>query len=103
VVRAADPITDILARDWASVGGWALFLGLVILIVTGAFREWWVPGARSRRTEEALKHSLELNRDQSGQIDKLITANEITKHFFEETTPHRRPPSTADDGGGDPA
>lgn len=89
VTQAVDPLTAVLTRDWAAVGGWSLFLGLCMLVVIGSFREWWVPGARYRRLEltaEKLGVANDLLTVQNGQ---LITANEITKHFFEETVPKR--------------
>lgn len=84
-----DPLTDLLQRDWVQVGGWSLFLGLCILIVLGSFREWWVPGRRHRRLEAAAEKTSETLEATVKQNGQLITANEITKHFFEETTPKR--------------
>jgi hypothetical protein len=84
-----DLITAVLARDWAAVGGWSLFIGLCLFIVIGAFREWWVPGARYRRLEVSAEKMQDANTDLTTQNGQLITANEITKHFFEETTPKR--------------
>lgn len=89
-----DPLTAILTRDWAAVGGWSLFIGLCLLIVLGAFREGWVPGARYRRLEASAKLLAEANVELTKQNGQLITANEITKHFFEETTPKRGEVST---------
>lgn len=100
----ADPITAILTRDWAAVGGWSLFIGLAILIVTGAFREWWVPGARYKRSEEALVKSNDTLQITVGLLEKQTVANEITKHFFEETSPRRGDASRiSPETGGDPA
>lgn len=103
-----DPITAFLTRDWASLGGWSLFIGLAMLIVVGAFREWWVPGPRYRRQEDALTKSLDLNKTQTDQITDLIEANEISKHFFENVPVRlaRRTRKSTDhtgaDAGGDP-
>jgi uncharacterized membrane protein len=88
-VTAPDPLTALFTRDWAAVGGWSLFIGLALFIVIGAFREAWVPGARFRRLEEAATKSAETLSKAMEQNGQLITANEITKHFFEETTPKR--------------
>lgn len=85
-----DPITAILTRDWAAVGGWSLFLGLALFIVIGAFREWWVPGGRYRRLEDAATKQSDTLSTTAQALDKQVTANEIVKHFFEETTPKRR-------------
>lgn len=85
-----DPITAILTRDWAALGGWSLFLGLALLIVVGAFREWWVPGGRYKRLESSSQAQSELLSTTVGLLEKQTTANEITKHFFEETTPKRK-------------
>lgn len=94
VTEASDPFTAILTRDWAGVGGWSLFIGLCLVIVMGSFREAWVPGARYRRLEEAAKKVTEANEALMTQNGQLITANEITKHFFEETVPKRGEPKT---------
>lgn len=85
-----DPITAIISRDWVNVGGWSLFLGLCLLIVIGAFREWWVPGGRYRRLEDAATKQSDTLATTASALDKQVTANEIVKHFFEETTPKRR-------------
>lgn len=84
-----DPITGFLTHDWASVGGWSLFVALAILIVIGAFRETWIPGRRYRRLEKAAERISDANDELTKQNGQLITANEITKHFFEETVPKR--------------
>lgn len=89
VEAAADPITALLTRDWAAAGGWSLFFSLCLLIVVGAFREWWVPGARHRRLEVAAEKASDAIDRLTTQNGQLITANEITKHFFEETVPKR--------------
>lgn len=89
-MNAADPITAFITKDWAALGGWSLFFGLCLLIVVGAFREIWVPGARYRRLEAAAEKISEANDELRKQNGQLITANEITKHFFEETAPKRR-------------
>jgi hypothetical protein len=89
LLAAEDPITDLLQRDWAALGGWSLFIGLCLLIVIGSFREWWVPGGRYRRTEQAAIRYAEANAALTTQNGQLITSNEITKHFFEETVPKR--------------
>lgn len=87
---STDPITAFLARDWAAFGGWSLFLSLCLLIVVGAFREWWVPGGRYRRLEDAAAKQSDTLATTAQALDKQVTANEIVKHFFEETTPKRR-------------
>jgi hypothetical protein len=84
-----DPITALLARDWAALGGWSLLIGTWVTIVMGAFREWWVPGARYRRLEESSIKMTDANTELRKQNGQLITANEITRHFFEETVPKR--------------
>ena len=84
-----DPITALLTRDWASVGGWALFIGLALLIVIGSFSEKWVPGKRYRRLEDSATKAADSLAEAMKQNGQLITSNEITKHFFEETTPKR--------------
>lgn len=94
VIDAPDPITALITRDYAAIGGWSLFIGLCLAIVVGSFREMWVPGARYRRLEavnQVLSAANEMLTTQNGQ---LITTNEIVKHFFEETVPKRGAPKT---------
>lgn len=86
----ADPITAFLTRDWAALGGWSLFIMLGMYIIVGSIREWWVPGARYRRLEEAsVKQSDTLSSTVSA-LEKQVQSNDIVRHFFEETTPRRR-------------
>lgn len=87
--ETVDPITALITRDWAAFGGWSLFIGLCLVIVIGAFREWWVPGARYTRLEAASILMSQANDELRKQNGQLITGNEITKHFFEETVPKR--------------
>jgi len=89
-----DPITAFLTRDWAALGGWSLLFGTWIFIIVGAFRETWVPGARYRRLEESSIKMTDANTELRQQNSQLITANEITRHFFEETVPKRGEPKT---------
>lgn len=80
------------SANWAQIGGWSLFIGLCLLIVVGAFREWWVPGPRHRRVESA---AAEQSKTLSTTVDLLkeqTQANEITKYFFETTVPKRGEP-----------
>lgn len=86
----SDPITALLARDWAEVGGWSIAIALGVYFVVGSFREWWVPGGRYRRLEEAAKLQSETLSVTVQALEKQVTANEISKHFFEETTPRRK-------------
>lgn len=90
VATESDPITAIMTRDWAALGGWSLFIGLSLLIVVGSFREWWVPGGRHRRLEDSATKQSETLATTAAALEKQVTANEIVKHFFEETTPQRR-------------
>lgn len=92
VADGPDPITAFLTRDWAALGGWSLFVLLGMYIILGSIREWWVPGARYRRLEESSIKMTDANTDLRRQNGQLITANEITKHFFEETVPKRGEP-----------
>lgn len=88
-MNESDLLSWFFTTSWADLGGWGLFLGLVVFIVFGAFREWWVPGPRHHRTEALLQKSVETIQSLTAQNGQLITGNEITKHFFEETTPKR--------------
>jgi hypothetical protein len=49
-----------------------------------------VPGGRYRRLEDAATKQSETLATTAAALDKQVTANEIVKHFFEETTPKRR-------------
>lgn len=88
------PLPSFFGMDWDRIGGWSLFIGLCLFIVIGAFREWWVPGGRFRRLEDAASAQSEILKTTVAALDKQVTANEITKHFFEETTPKRREQET---------
>ena len=87
--EGADPISAFLTRDWAALGGWGLLTTTWVTILMGALREWWVPGARYRRLEESSIKMTDANTELRKQNGQLITGNEITKHFFEETVPKR--------------
>lgn len=89
-----DPITAILTRDWVNVGAWSLLIATWISILLGALREWWVPGPRHRRLEEASIKMADANAALTEQNGQLITANQITEHFFKETIPKRGEPKT---------
>lgn len=95
--NSPDLFESIVGRDWNALGGWGLFLSLVLFIVIGAFREWWVPGPRYRRQEDILSKTVDVLSSTTSQNEKLIQANEITKHFFEEVTPRRMPRRDAGD------
>ena len=89
ITSGGDPITAFLERDWAALGGWGLLILTWITILMGALREWWIPGARYRRLEESSIKMTDANTELRKQNGQLITGNEITKHFFEETVPKR--------------
>lgn len=84
ILASADPITALLTRDWAALGGWSLFFGFCIFAVLGAVREWWVPGARHQRLENSVESMREANNELRKQNSVLIEGNLIAKHFFEE-------------------
>lgn len=86
----SDPFTAFFEHDWAGLGGWSLFVSLCLLIVVGAFLEWWVPGPRYKRLEEAAKRQSETLAVTAQTLEKQVTANEITTHFFKETSPKRK-------------
>lgn len=90
VLAQSDPITAIFQRDWAALGGWSLFVSLALYNVVGFFREWIVPGARAKRHEETILSQTSTIATLSSALEKQVTANEIVKHFFEETTPKRK-------------
>lgn len=94
VAEGGDPISAILSRDWASVTGWGLFFMLAMFITLGNFREWWVPGPRYRRLEDSATRQSETLAVTAKALEEQVKANEITKHFFEETAPRRRDAET---------
>ncbi len=85
----ADPFSAIIARDWAAVGGWSLFVMLCMIIVTSFIRGWIVPGSMYRSLEAASKLQAETLSTLSGTLDKQVQANEISSYFFKETAPKR--------------
>lgn len=89
VAATSDPITAFLTKDWASLGGWSLFILLCMTIVIGAFREWWVPGPRHRRVETAAAEQSKTLAVTAEALKEQTQANEIVKHFFEKTIPTR--------------
>lgn len=93
LAEASDPVTAFVDHDWAALGGWSLFIGLVLTLIIAFFREGIVPGKRVARLEANVKELLDANGKLTTQNGQLITANEITKHFFEETVPKRGEPA----------
>lgn len=91
VSQEAEPdlISAIFARDWASVGGWSLFIMLGLFLIFSVVSERLVPGRAHRRQIEANEKLLTANEALTTQNGQLITSNEITKHFFQETVPKR--------------
>ena len=87
--ESPDLFNAILARDWGAVGGWSLFIGLGLIIVWSVLSERLVPGKALTRQIEANQKLLTANEALTTQNGQLITANEITKHFFQETVPKR--------------
>lgn len=94
VASGGDPITAILTRDWAALGGWSLFISLGMYIVVGSIREWWVPGARYRRAEAraekaeaALKLSQEALEEALSQNGKLLSSSDIVAYVLKEILP----------------
>lgn len=94
LAETSDPITALLNRDWAALGGWSLFIMLALAIVLGSFRETWVPGARLRREEDradkaeaALKLSQEALGEALEQNTKLLGSAEISSYVLREILP----------------
>ncbi len=75
-----DPFTAIFNRNWADVGGWSLFIGLVILSVTSFMKGWIVPGWMYKEQGKTLDQAMEQNR-------KLLVVSDIVAHFFKSTAP----------------
>ena len=92
IATESDPITALLTRDWAALGGWSLFVAISLFIVIGAFREWWVPGPRHHRVENSASEQSKTLALTVEALKEQTQANEITKHFFEKTVPKRGEP-----------
>lgn len=73
----------------AQEGGWPAFGLLAALVVIGAFAEWWVPGRRHRRVEDAAAKQSETLATTVTLLKDQTFANEITKDFFLKTVPKR--------------
>jgi hypothetical protein len=91
----SDPFTAFFDHDWASVGGWSLFVSLVLFVVVGSFREWWVPGPRNKRNEALILTQQNLIKQLADQVTKLTESNEFTKYVMEQVVPR---PSNRDSG-----
>lgn len=94
LAETADPITALMTRDWAGLGGWSLFIMLSLMIVLGSFRETWVPGIRLRReearankAEEALKLTQEALDEALDQNHKLLKSSEVIEYVLQEILP----------------
>lgn len=80
---------DRAITTFAQEGGWPAFGMLCLLIVIGAFAEWWVPGRRYRRIEESASKQSETLATTVTLLKDQTFANEITKDFFLKTVPRR--------------
>lgn len=47
--------TPELAQSLADIGGFALFILTVLVVVVGLYRQWWVPGWLYNQEREARK------------------------------------------------
>lgn len=87
MVGTEDPFTAFFSHDWASVGGWSLFVSLCLFIVIGAFREWWAPGGRLKRAETLIAQQQKLIAQQSEQLTKSLDVNKFTQYVMEQVVP----------------
>lgn len=81
-VPLMDFVTWFFSASVQEASGWGLFVSLALFIVIGAFREWWVPGGRARRSEEARDKAVDALNAALDQNGDLIRTNKITEHFF---------------------
>ena len=69
--------TPELARTLADLGGFALFLLLIVVIGVGLFREWWVPGylyQRERHARELAETQAERNAKSIAELAKWVSS-----------------------------
>jgi hypothetical protein len=86
---SVDPITAILSRDWAAVGGWSLFISLVITILTLVLTDRLVAGSRLRKAEGLAEKQAQTISDLTSALKEQTSANQIVQHFFQEV-PQKR-------------
>jgi hypothetical protein len=82
-------IGNLLAAALTESSGWLAFGMLSVVIVVGAFFEWWVPGRRHRRVEQAAAEQSKVLGDTVTLLSNQTMANEITRDFFLKTDPKR--------------
>lgn len=87
-----DPWSAILSFDWLNVSGWSMFIGVVVLVVLGFFRGWWVPGWLYKRSEKALDASQDALGQALAQNTTLLASQNIVEYVFRELLPPGRPP-----------
>lgn len=86
-------IFSLLAAAFTESSGWLAFGLLSLGIVVGAVFEWWVPGRRHRRVEQAAAEQSKVLGETVTLLSQQSMANEITKDFFLKTVPKRGEPA----------
>lgn len=79
-----DVIWQWLGRDWAQIGGWTLFLGLCILVVSLMLRDKLVSGRRLEKLEARHEATVDRIRQEhatailaeQGRTERALTAAE---------------------------
>lgn len=97
-----DPITAILSGQWATVTGWSLWIGTVVVIVSALLTDRLWSGKRGRALQATVDKQQVTIADLTSQNGQLIANNELTKHWFEVTLPSdaKRTRATVDDSEG---
>ncbi len=96
ILAADSPVQWFIDLATADFTGWGLFGALVILIVLGAFTEFWVPGRRYRRAEKVgidAVAALKLSEEQKGA---LLNYNDLVAHIIHQAAPGTTAPPEAD-------
>jgi len=67
-------IDPALGSQLADLGGFALFLLVIVIAAVGLYRQWWVPGWVYRRLEERLDKAETAALRNAEAIEKLTRA-----------------------------
>jgi hypothetical protein len=94
-----DPLSAIFAHDWATVGGWSLWIAETIILLTMVLTGRLRSNTEFKKLEKTVDTQRSALDTAQSQISQLIQANEIVKHFFQTWLPKpaRKPKAGADE------